>query len=127
MPREITTSNAPRPFSNYAQAVAIDPGARVIHVAGQVGAHADGTIAKTPQEQHELCWANVLAILAAEGLDHTNIVDAHVFITDRAHIGLYRETRDRMLKGHRAAATLLIVAGLAHPDLVVEVAAVAAG
>ena len=127
MSREITTSNAPRPFSNYAQAVAIDPGARVIHVAGQVGAHADGTIAKTPQEQHELCWANVLAILAAEGLDHTNIVDAHVFITDRAHIGLYRETRDRMLKGHRAAATLLIVAGLAHPDLVVEVAAVAAG
>jgi len=127
MPREITTSNAHRPFSNYAQEVAIDPGARVIHVAGKVGAHADGKIAKTPQEQHELCWANLLAILAAEGLDHTSIVDAHVFITDRAHIGLYRETRDRMLKGHRAAATLLIVAGLAHPDLVVEVAAVAAG
>jgi len=126
MPREITTTEAPKPFSNYAQAVAVDPGSRIVHVAGQVGAHPDGTIAKTAAEQHECAWANVLAILTAEGMDHTSIVDAHVYITDRAQIGLYRETRDRMLKGHRAAATLLIVAGLAHPDLVVEVSAVAA-
>jgi enamine deaminase RidA (YjgF/YER057c/UK114 family) len=127
MPREVTTTAAPRPFSNYAQAIVVDPGARIVHVAGQVGARPDGSIAATAEEQHELAWANVLGILAAEGMSHTNIVDAHVYITDRAHIGLYRETRDRMLKGHRAAATLLIVAGLAHPDLVVEVSAVAAG
>lgn len=127
MPREISAAAAPKSFSNYAQAVAIEPGERIIHVAGQVGARHDGTIAASPEEQHELCWANVLAILKAEGMDHTNIVDAHIYITDRAHIALYRETRDRMLKGHRAAATLLIVSGLAHPDLVVEVAVVAAG
>ncbi len=126
MPREITTADAPKPFSRYAQGIAIDPGARIVHVAGQVGARLDGTIAASPEEQHELCWANVLAILAAEGMDYTSIVDAHVYITDRAHIALYRETRDRMLKGHRTAATLLIVAGLAHPDLVAEVSVVAA-
>ena len=39
---------------------------------------------------------------------------------------LYREVRDRMLKGHKPAATLLIVSGLADPRLVVEVAAVVA-
>lgn len=127
MPREITTGKAPKPLSNYAQAVAIEPGERIIHLAGQVGVRADGTIPESPQEQHELAWTHVLAILAAEGMDHTNIVDAHVYITDRSHLGLYREARDRLLKGHRTAATLLIVAGLAHPDLVVEIAAVAAG
>jgi enamine deaminase RidA (YjgF/YER057c/UK114 family) len=127
MQREIKSADATPPFSNYAQAIAIEPGARIVHVAGQVGARTDGTIATTPAEQHELCWANVMAILREEGMDHTDIVDAHVYITDRSHIGLYRETRDRMLKGHRAAATLLIVAGLAHPDLVVEVSVVAAG
>jgi 2-iminobutanoate/2-iminopropanoate deaminase len=126
MPREIVTTDAPKSFSNYAQAIAVDPGHRQVFVAGQVGARKDGTIAKTPEEQHELAWANVLAILAAEGMDHTHIVDAHVYITERAHIGLYREVRDRMLKGQRAAATLLIVAGLAHPDLVMEVSVVAA-
>ena len=68
-----------------------------------------------------------MAILAAAGMDHRNIVDAHVYITDRAHLDLYRQTRDRFLKGHKPAATLLIVAGLADERLVVEVDLVAAG
>jgi 2-iminobutanoate/2-iminopropanoate deaminase len=126
MPNEISTPNAPKPFSNYAQGIAVGPGHRFLYVAGQVGADADGNIAVLPEHQHEHAWNNVLAILAADRMDYRNIVDAHVYITDPAHIGLYREVRDQMLKGHRTAATLLIVAGLAHPDLVVEVSVTAA-
>lgn len=126
MNKQISTPNAPKPFSNYSQAVEIPPGSRILHVAGQVGATAGGHIPDDPNRQHELCWENALAILRAAGMNHTHIVDAHVFITDRSHIGLYRETRDRMLKGHRPAATLLVVSGLADPRLCVEVAVVAA-
>ena len=68
----------------------------------------------------------MLAILRAAGMDQTNIVDVHVYITDRAHIGLYRQVRDEMLKGHRAAATLLIISGLADAKLVMEVSVIAA-
>jgi 2-iminobutanoate/2-iminopropanoate deaminase len=126
MLHRIETEGAPKPFSNYAQAVVVEPGARLLFVAGQVGADTAGRIADTPEEQHRLAWRNVLAILTAAGLDHTHIVDAHVYITDRAHIGLYRQIRDEMLKGHRTAATLLVVAGLADPKLVMEVSVVAA-
>jgi 2-iminobutanoate/2-iminopropanoate deaminase len=126
MIRPIETAQAPKPFSNYSQAVAIDPGARYLFVAGQVGATVSGEIPAEPARQHQLAWENVLAILAAAGMDHRNIVDAHVYITDRSHIGLYRQTRDRMLKGHRPAATLLVVSGLADPALVMEVSVVAA-
>jgi 2-iminobutanoate/2-iminopropanoate deaminase len=126
MNRQISAANAPKPFSNYAQAIEIPAGSRILHVAGQVGVGLDGHIPEDPARQHELCWENAFAILAAAGMNHTDVVDAHVFITDRAHIGIYREIRDRMLKGHRAAATLLIVSGLADPRLVVEVAIVAA-
>ncbi len=122
----IETNDAPKPFSNYAQGITVDPGARYVFVAGQVGATAKGEIVDDPARQHELAWENVLAILAAAGMDQRNIVDAHVYITERSHIGLYRETRDRMLQGHRPAATLLIVSGLADPRLVVEVSVVAA-
>ncbi len=122
----IETAGAPKPFSNYSQAVAIDPGARYLFVAGQVGATAAGDIPDDAARQHQLAWENVLAILAAAGMDHRNIVDAHVYITDRSHIGVYRETRDRMLKGHKPAATLLVVSGLADPRLVMEVSVVAA-
>lgn len=126
MNKQIATAQAPQPFSKYAQAIEIPPGSRILHIAGQVGATAEGQIPDDPARQHELCWENVLAVLAAAGMDHSHVVDAHVYITDRSHIGLYREARDRMLKGHRAAATLLVVAGLADPRLVVEVAVVAA-
>jgi len=126
MIREVTTDKAAKPFSNYAQGLAVESAAKLLFVSGQVGADAQGMIAVLPEHQHELAWKNVLAILAAEGMDHRNIVDAHVYITDPTHIGLYREVRDRMLQGHRCAATLLIVAGLAHPTLVMEVSVTAA-
>ncbi|MBI2719856.1 MAG: RidA family protein [Rhizobiales bacterium] len=122
----ITTGAAPKPFSAYSQAIAVDPGARYLFVAGQVGATVDGDIPGDAARQHELAWQNVLAILAASAMDHRNIVDVHVYITDRGHLSLYREIRDRMLKGHRPAATLLVVSGLADPRFVVEVAVVAA-
>ena len=126
MPTPIETPKAPAPFSNYAQAVAVEPGARYLFVSGQVGVSLSGDIPGDAAQQHQLAWDNVLAILEAAGMDHRNIVDAHVYITDRNHVGLYRETRDRMLKGHRTAATLLVVAGLADPRFVVEVGVVAA-
>jgi 2-iminobutanoate/2-iminopropanoate deaminase len=126
MLRRIETAAAPQPFSNYAQAIAVEPGSRLLFVAGQIGADAAGKIADTPEDQHRYAWRNVLAILGAANMDHTNIVDAHVYITDRSHIGLYRQIRDEMLKGHRAAATLLVVAGLADPKLVMEVSVTAA-
>jgi len=126
MLRRIETEDTPKPFSNYAQAIAVDGGSRLLFVAGQIGADKGGKIADTPEEQHRLAWENALAIVRAAGMDHTNIVDAHVYITDRNQIGLHRQIRDEMLQGHRAAATLLVVAGLADPKLQVEVSVIAA-
>jgi 2-iminobutanoate/2-iminopropanoate deaminase len=124
--KAISTPNAPKPFSNYEQGIEVPAGSRIVHVSGQVGATLAGEIPLDAPRQHELAWENALAVLAAAGMDHRNVVDAHVYITDRAHIPVYRETRDRMLKGHKPAATLLIVSGLADARLVVEVDLVAA-
>jgi enamine deaminase RidA (YjgF/YER057c/UK114 family) len=121
----IVTDKAPKPFSNYSQAIEIPAGSRILHVAGQVGIGLDGVIPTDAAAQHELAWKHVLAILEAAGMDHRNVVDAHVYITNPAHVSLYREVRDRMLKGHKPAATLLVVSGLADPRLVAEVSVVA--
>lgn len=126
MIHQIETANAPKPLSAYAQGMVVPAGQRVVHVSGQVGVTLAGDIPADVARQHELAWENAMAVLAAAGMDHRNIVDAHVYITDRAHLGIYRQTRDKFLKGHRPAATLLIVAGLADERLVVEVDLVAA-
>ena len=126
MIRPIATDTAPKPFSAYSQGMEIPAGSRVVHVSGQIGVTLDGSIPADPAQQHDLAWQNAMAVLAAAGMDHRNVVDAHVYITDPAHVPLYRETRDRFMKGHKPAATLLIVAGLADARLVVEVDLVAA-
>jgi 2-iminobutanoate/2-iminopropanoate deaminase len=126
MPRHIETSDAPKPFSNYSQAVEVSAGGRLVHLAGQVGVTLDGQIPEDEYLQHELAWRHVLAILKSQGMSARNLIDCHVFITNPQSVGLYREVRDRMLEGAKPAATLLIVAGLADPRLKVEVAAVAA-
>lgn len=126
MIRVLETDKAPKPLSAYAQGMEVPAGHRVVHVSGQVGVTLSGEIPTDPARQHELAWENAMAVLAAAGMDHSNIVDAHVYITERSHLGIYRATRDRYLKGHRPAATLLIVAGLADERLVVEVDLVAA-
>jgi enamine deaminase RidA (YjgF/YER057c/UK114 family) len=59
-------------------------------------------------------------------MDHSHVVDVHIYITDGAHLGLCRRIRDEALKGHRAAATVVVVAGLAAAEMVVEVTVVAA-
>jgi enamine deaminase RidA (YjgF/YER057c/UK114 family) len=126
MLKQIETDAAPKPFSNYAQAIEVAPNSRYLFIAGQVGAEPSGRIPESPEEQHRLAWANVLGILKAAGMDHRSIVDARVFITDRSQVALYRQVRDEVLKGHKAAATLLVVAGLADPRLVMEVTVIAA-
>jgi enamine deaminase RidA (YjgF/YER057c/UK114 family) len=126
MLKHIETSEAPKPFSNYSQAVEISGGARILHIAGQVGVDVDGNIPAEERLQHELAWRNVLAILKSQDMTARHLVDCHVFITNPQSVGLYREIRDRMLEGARPAATLVVVAGLADPRFKVEVAAVAA-
>ena len=43
--REISTRDAPAPFSHYSQAIEIEPGKRIVQISGQIGAYPDGTLA----------------------------------------------------------------------------------
>ena len=117
----VDTPNAPVPASNYSQGIVVPSTNRNLHVSGQIGITHDGVIPDDPAAQHDLCWTHALAILESEGMDHRNVVMARVYITNPAHVALYRATRDRFMAGHKPAATLLIVAGLADPRLCVEV------
>jgi len=122
----VLTVDAPPPFSNYSQAAEIAPEARQVHVSGQVGVTLDGTLAADARGQHAQAWANVLAILAATGMGPADIVSVTAYVTDASGVPIFREERDKVLGAARPASTLLIVAGLADPSWVVEIAVVAA-
>ncbi len=125
MPVKIATTEAPAPFSRYAQAMRVSAGKDLVFVSGQVGVDLEGDLADSERGQHEQCWRNILAILADQGLGAKDIVEMTVYITTQDGVPLYREVRDEMLQGHEAASTLLIISGLANPDWLVEIGVIA--
>lgn len=121
----IATDKAPPPFSDYSQAVQIPPGARILQVSGQVGVSPSGKLPSDPEQQNELAWRNVFAILDAANMSKTDITEVTAYVTSHDHVPTYRDVRDRMLEGARPASTL-VVAGLADPNWLVEIAVTAA-
>ena len=114
------------PFSRYSHGVEGPGSARWLHISGEVGVAPDGQIAQSAEAQMEQAWRNLFAILESAGMTRHDLVKVTVYLTRNDDIGLYREVRDRMLEGAKPASTLLIVAGLASPDWLVEIEAVAA-
>ena len=114
------------PFSAYSHAVEVAPDARWLHISGQVGVQADGTMAKEPGAQMEQTWRNVLTALQAANMGPHDLVKVTGYLTRPDEIALFREVRDTLLDGAQPASTLVIVSGLAHPDWLVEIEAVAA-
>ncbi|MDR6293528.1 enamine deaminase RidA (YjgF/YER057c/UK114 family) [Inquilinus ginsengisoli] len=114
------------PFSRYSQGASAPAGARWLHISGQVGATPDGTVPEDPERQMELAWDNLLAVLTDAGMAVTDLVKVDGFIIRPDLLPLYRSVRERRLAGHATASTLVIVAGLVVPSLLVEIQAVAA-
>ena len=114
------------PLSNYSHGVVVPEGWRELHVSGQIGAEPDGTVPDDPARQAELCFANVLAVLAAEGMTVENLVSVTTYVVGEENLPAVRAARIAALGDVAPASTLVFVVALATPVLKVEVQAIAA-
>lgn len=115
------------PAGVYSHTVAVPAGARWLVISGQVGVNAKGKVAAGIRKQAEQAFKNILACLRANGMSKDDLVKFTVFLTDARHIEEYRAARRAVIGDDTApASTLLIVNGLATPDLLIEVEALAA-
>jgi len=114
------------PFSRYSHGVEAPAGARWLYVSGQVGVGPDGKLVDGAEAQIEQAWRNVLSVLEAAGMGPRDLVKVTTFLIERAHLPIARAVRDRMLGDAEPASTLLFVSGLASPDWLVEIEAIAA-
>ncbi len=114
------------PFNPYSHGAEVEPGSRLLYMAGQVGADKNGNVAADFDGQIRRTYENIAEVLKAADMDLTNLVKVTTFLTDRANLAPMRVIRKQILGDHRPAHTLLIVAGLADPDFLIEVEAIAA-
>lgn len=125
MAAEVTRSNPAtvRAPTGYTHAIEVKHPDRWLVISGQVGMAPDGTIPETGDGQIAQAFANLRAVLEANGMGITNIVKTTVFLTDRDLLTTFRMTRGAAFADHAPASTLLFVAGLADPRFVVEIEA----
>lgn len=114
------------PFANYAHAVEVPPGARLLFASGQLGITRDDEIPEDAGAQAELCFKAIGAILQSAGMGFADIVRINAFVTAREHLKPYMAARDRVIGSSPPASTLVIVSGFAREAFKVEVEIIAA-
>ena len=112
--------------SNVAHGVEVPAGARLLFTNGQVGTKPDGSTPEATAEQVEVIFDRLKAVLKAADMTLNDIVCFDFYVTDRADIDPFAEVRDRIMGDHKPGATLLVVNGLARPELKIEIEVVAA-
>lgn len=126
--RRLIPSTIRPPFARYVHGVEVPAGARLVVTSGQLGLRPDDSLPETAQEQAEVCFANIAAILADAGMGPADVIRINAFVTDRAHMAGYMAARDVWLADVDAlpASTLVIVSGFTRPEFKVEVEVTAA-
>jgi enamine deaminase RidA (YjgF/YER057c/UK114 family) len=122
----LNPDSAPAPFSRYSQAVSVPGNYRWLYVSGQVGCDKQQKLAADFPGQAQLAWQNVVAVLTAGGMSVHDLVKITILLTRAGDVPASRIARDQALQGAAPASTLMVLAGLAHPDMLIEIEAIAA-
>jgi 2-iminobutanoate/2-iminopropanoate deaminase len=125
--REINPWEWNKPFG-FQQAVEVTGAERVLYLSGQTAIDADGNVLDGDMSaQVSLTLDNLERVLADAGMTFANIVRVTWYVTSIAEFRETGEVRTARLQpsGMKAASTLIQVAGLAYPELKVELTATA--
>ena len=102
---------------------------RTVYVAGQLGLDLDNKLVGPPGDfraQATKAFENLAAALAAVGAGMNDVVKINNYLTDMAHIGVFREVRDQFVNLAAApASTTVAISQLARPGALFEVEAIA--
>jgi enamine deaminase RidA (YjgF/YER057c/UK114 family) len=112
------------PAHGYSHVVIAPPG-RLVSISGQVAIDSTGAVVGEGDfmVQCAQVFENLSRALSSVGLTFRDVVRTDHFVTDLAHLSDLRECRMRYLPADDPpASTLLKVAGLFRPELMLEVA-----
>jgi enamine deaminase RidA (YjgF/YER057c/UK114 family) len=101
---------------------------KLVFLAGQVGADAQGKVAGPGmKEQFEQAMKNVQTALKAAGADLTHVTKTTIFVTsiDEFRAPEVRELREKLMGGVKPPNTLVQISRLADPAYKIEIEAIA--
>ena len=98
-----------------------------VYIAGQTATDAQGNVVGRGDitAQSVQVFENLKAALASVGGTFADVASITVYITDARYRDPMREVRTRYLGDKLPTSTLLVVAGLADPEYLLEISAIA--
>lgn len=110
-----------QPVGGYTHQIEITGNERILVLSGQVGIRMDSTVPEDPLEQIDLALENIFRNLQAANMDVKDIIKLTYYLVGEIDTAKRRELVAAKLQGHKPCSTLLYVAGLASPNLRVEI------
>jgi enamine deaminase RidA (YjgF/YER057c/UK114 family) len=124
----VTPPDLPAP-NGYSHVASIALSSRLVWTSGQVPITADGVVAAAGdwEAQTRLVMQNVGNALKAGGATWDDVFKLTIYVVDTSALAVVRAIRDEFINLDRPPTNSLVqVAGLFRPELLVEVEAVAA-
>jgi enamine deaminase RidA (YjgF/YER057c/UK114 family) len=117
-----------KPFSNYSHVVTAEGAQKLVFCAGQVGADVDGKVLPPDDfdAQAKMVMANLTKALAAGGAKISDVTKITIFICNPHDVPKARGILQTYFAGQPPASTLCILRGLANPNFLLEIEAIAA-
>jgi len=114
------------PYNNYSHAVEISTGSRMLVISGLNGYLSDGkTMPESFEEQGELIWQHMGAILRSAGMGYENLISVRTYLAHPMYDEANMKLRAKFLGDHKPALTV-ICCQLLEPKWKLEVEAMAA-
>jgi 2-iminobutanoate/2-iminopropanoate deaminase len=111
---------------DYVHAIEVRGAERLVYTAGTIGLDPSGAPGASLDEQLELIWSNIRAILASADMTVDNIVRLTTYLRDPAYAEANAAARTAALGG-RLVPTTAIVAQTLVSEWLVEIEVIAAG
>jgi enamine deaminase RidA (YjgF/YER057c/UK114 family) len=127
----VNPEGVPPPVGPYSQVAIAEPGARLALISGQVAADASGNLVGIGdfRAQFLAAFGNLGNVLGSLGASFDDVAFVRGYLTREADLPAYRDERERFYASACTQGppptTTLVVAGLYHPDCLLEVDAVA--
>ena len=115
--------------NGYSHLACVEPGSRLVWTAGQVPIDADGKPAPAGdwEAQTRLVMQNLEVALGAAGASWEDVFKLTIFVLDTSALATIRAVRDEFVSVERPPTSSLVqVAGLFRPDILIEIEAIAA-
>ena len=121
-------NNISKPLANYAHVVTVEGAQKLVFCAGQVAADPDGKVLPPDDfgAQTKMVMKNLENALAAGGARLADVTKITIYICNPHDVAKARAILNDYFGNNPPGSTLCILRGLANPNFLLEIEAIAA-